>query len=84
MITERFRIQKRRAWGPACPAERGGSDFFEDVNPAGAAQTDHVGHADLGTFHLAPAGFASEMSRYLVDVGDTGGTQWVALGEQAA
>src|SRR5688500_9422114 len=46
---------------------------LEDVHPAGRAETDDVGQADLGVGDLAVAGLAPQVVAHLPDVGDAGG-----------
>jgi hypothetical protein len=48
------------------------SSLLEQVNSAGTAQPDYVGHADLRVFYLACSGFAAQVLGNLVNVGDTG------------
>ena len=43
-----------------------------------------MGHADPGTFHLTLSGFTAQVRGDLIDIGDTGSTERMALGEQAA
>src|SRR5581483_2297745 len=63
-----------------------GSDggFFQDVDPAGRPQPDHVGQPDPGAVDLAPSGLAPEVVAHLPDVGDAGGGDGMALRLQAA
>ena len=58
--------------------------FFEDVDGAGGAEADDVGEADLGALDLAVARLAAQVRRDLVDVGDAGRADRVALRDQAA
>jgi hypothetical protein len=60
------------------------SGLLEDVDRAGAAETDDVGHADLGALHLALVCLAPQMGRDLVDIRDPGRPEWVSLGEETA
>src|SRR5947209_18322282 len=57
--------------------------LLQDVDAAGRAQTDDVGEADLGVGDLAVAGLAPEVGGDLVAVGDAGGADGVALGDEA-
>src|SRR5579871_4033626 len=58
--------------------------LLEHVDGAGGAHAHHVGEAEPRALDLAGAGFAAQVRGDLVDVGDAGGAQRVALGEQAA
>ena len=61
---------------------RGGR--LEDVHGAGRAQPDDVGQAHLGPLDLTVAGLAPEVRGHLVEVGDAGGPDGVALGDEPA
>src|SRR5688572_5846572 len=60
------------------------SDLLQDVDAARGAQTDDVGQADLRAFGLALAGLAAQVGRDLVEIGDAGRSQRMALGEEPA
>ena len=51
---------------------------------AGAAEADHVRQAELRALDLPLAGLAAQVRRHLVDVGDAGRAERVALREQPA
>src|SRR5581483_9658471 len=57
---------------------------LQDVDPAGRADPDDVGQADLGVGDLTVAGLAPEVGGHLVEVGHAGGADGVALGQQPA
>ena len=54
------------------------------MQATGAAETDDVGHADLGAFHLTAAGFPAQVRGYLIDVGDAGCPKRMTFGQEAA
>lgn len=55
------------------------SNLFEDVNAAGAAEPNDVGHSDASAFNLALASLTAQMGGDFVDVGDSCGTKRVAF-----
>src|SRR5882757_9320284 len=59
-------------------------DLLENVHSAGTAQTNHVGQADPSALHLTLAGLTTQMCRYLVNVGNTGGSQRMPLRQETA
>src|SRR5437588_1949477 len=52
------------------------------MDRAGAAEADHMGEAEIRALDLPLAGLAAQMRRHLVDVGDAGRAERVALREQ--
>ena len=61
--------------------EAASAHLLKDMDSAGRAETNNVGHTEPGAFDLTLARFAAEMCRHLVDVGDARSTEGVPLGE---
>src|SRR2546429_4200986 len=58
--------------------------LLEDVHRACRAEPDHVREADLGVLDLAVAGLAPQVRRDLVQVGDAGCAERMALRDEPA
>ena len=70
-----------RGWSPRRTL---GGGALEDVHAAGRPQADDMGQADPGALDLAVARLTPQVRGHLVEVGDAGGADGVALGDEAA
>src|SRR3954451_24553560 len=77
------RSARRRS---ALPPDGGRSDggLLQDVDAAGRAETDDVGHADLGALDLPVARLTAQLGGDLEHAGCAGHADRVTLGEQPA
>src|SRR5262249_25660762 len=59
-------------------------DPLENMNRAGAAGADDMREPDARIFHLPRAGFATQMRRNFVDIGDAGRAERMAFRQEPA
>src|SRR5882724_1261921 len=59
------------------------SNLFQNMDGAGAAESDDMRQTNARALHLPPACLPTEMRAHLVDIGDAGGSQRVALRQQS-
>src|ERR1700722_13850659 len=57
---------------------------FQHVDGAGRRQANHMSQTNLGPVDLTVSGLAAQMGRHLVEVGDAGGPDRIAFGQQSA